>query len=97
MSRKIPNERIIVTSDDPNYDYEEVRTCWDTPSFLPRYEDNEDDEDISDCGVLNDKSKNEMSQMQCDISNWHRQYMAVEDCNIWKLEAYFRAMHIRFE
>lgn len=49
LNRKIPGERILVPSNDPDYEWEEVRTCYDTADFLPKYDDNPDDEDLSDC------------------------------------------------
>ena len=49
LGRRIPGERVIVKSSDPDYDYEEVRTCYDTAAYLPRWDNNPDDEDLSDC------------------------------------------------
>ena len=49
LGRRIPGERVIVKSSDPDYDYEEVRTCYDTAEYLPRWDNNPDDEDLSDC------------------------------------------------
>lgn len=49
LGRRIPGERVIVKSSDPDYDYEEVRTCYDTATYLPRWDNNPDDEDLSDC------------------------------------------------
>ncbi len=49
LGKKIPGERILVKSSDPDYEYEEVRTCYDKPTYLPKYDENPDDEDLSDC------------------------------------------------
>ena len=49
LGRRIPGERVIVKSSDPDYDYEEVRTCYDPAAYLPRWDNNPDDEDLSDC------------------------------------------------
>lgn len=79
LGSKIPGERLIIKSNDPDYDFEEVRTCYDNPRFLPRYEDNEDDEDLSDCPGLRQKTKNELAQMQCDSANAYRQQKEAEE------------------
>lgn len=73
LGRKIPGERLLIKSNDLDYEFEEVRTCYDNPRFLPKYEDNEDDEDLSDCPRLRRKTKNELAQMQCDSANAYRQ------------------------
>ena len=71
LGRRVTGQKILVPSSDPNYEFEEVRTCYDNPRFLPKYDRNEDDEDLSDCDYPQ-PNKRGYEQFRCDMANYAR-------------------------